>query len=271
MIMLISSLFLIGSMLVQKHSLQSSASTLVLSAPLNYQVVQRKTKSRGSIPVAGNLDISHGETGLMQARLVLNGHESSWRKLSPTFQGSAFRATLDVPAGGWSRLEVRVLREKAVVAEAAVEHVGVGEVFVVAGQSNSANHGEEKQSTQTGKVATFDGTHWQLSNDPQPGASGGGGSFLPPFGDRIAEQFNVPVGFVSCGIGATSVREWLPRGATFPNPPTIESRVRRLPNGEWESDGQAFDMLIARLKPLGIEGFRPSSGQRKSSPGSHVK
>ena len=32
-------------------------------------------------------------------------------------------------------------------------HVGVGEVFVIAGQSNSGNHGSEKQKITTGMVA----------------------------------------------------------------------------------------------------------------------
>ena len=81
------------------------------------------------------------------------------------------------PAGGWHRVEVRVKLMGQITASASVGHVGVGEVFVVAGQSNSANHGEEKQATQTGCVAAFDGSAWQLANDPQPGASGRGGSF----------------------------------------------------------------------------------------------
>jgi hypothetical protein len=45
----------------------------------------------------------------------------------------------------------------------------------IAGQSNAANHGEERQTPQTGRVAVFDGTHWRLAADPQPGASGSGG------------------------------------------------------------------------------------------------
>lgn len=66
----------------------------------------------------------------------------------------------------------------------------------------------------------------------------------------------VLIGVVSCGIGATSVREWLPKGSRFPNPPTLTSRVRRLDSGEWESDGAAFEGLVARLTPLGPGGFR---------------
>jgi hypothetical protein len=95
-----------------------------------------------------------------------------------------------------------------------------------------------------------------LSNDPQPGASGSGGSFLPPFGDLMVQRFNVPVGFVACGIGATSVREWLPKGATFPNPPTIEGRVRQLPGGAWESKGEAYEAFVKRMTQLGKQGFR---------------
>jgi hypothetical protein len=105
-------------------------------------------------------------------------------------------------------------------------------------------------------VASFNSRGWQLANDPQPGASGAGGSFLPPFGDAMAERFNVPVGFVPCAIGGTSVREWLPKGATFPNPPTIQSQVAKLPDGEWESKGGAFEMLTRRMTQLGPRGFR---------------
>jgi len=64
------------------------------------------------------------------------------------------------------------------------------------------------------------------------------------------------VGSVSLGKGATSVREWLPKGATFPNPPTIESRVQKRPDGTWESKGAAYDAFVTRMKPLGPHGFR---------------
>jgi hypothetical protein len=168
----------------------------------------------------------------------------------------AFEAAMEAPAGGWHRLEVRARRGGTDAGQASVEHVGVGEVFVVAGQSNSANHGEERQSPQTGLVTTFDGSRWQPSRDPQPGASGDAGSFLPPFGDAIARRFHVPVGFIACGIGATSVREWLPKGVVFPNPPTLTGRVRQLPGGAWESDGAAFANLVSRMKQAGPRGFR---------------
>ena len=105
-------------------------------------------------------------------------------------------------------------------------------------------------------VAAFSGTEWALAHDPQPGASGSGGSFVPPFGDALAARFKVPVGIIATGVGATSVREWLPRGTRFPNPPTLTGHVRALPSGEWESDGSLFNRLVERMKQLGPRGFR---------------
>ena len=118
------------------------------------------------------------------------------------------------------------------------------------------SRGYSQRPVLLGLVAAFDGKRWRPANDPQPGASGGAGSFIPPFGDGIAEKFRVPVGVVACGVGATSVREWLPKGATFPNPPTLTGQVRQLPSGGWESQGAIFASFTSRLKSLGPRGFR---------------
>jgi hypothetical protein len=171
-------------------------------------------------------------------------------------KGRKINASFEAPAGGWWRLEVQVVHSREQIAISSVAHVGVGEVFVIAGQSNSANHGEEKQTTKTRRVASFDGKEWRIADDPQPGASGSGGSFIPAFADAVVEKENVPVGIIACGIGATSVREWLPSGATFPNPPTLLNRVEQLPDGQWASKGEAYDTFITRLKSAGPHGFR---------------
>lgn len=228
-------------------------SGIQLTSPLEHQVIQRSGKSRGTIVITGRGVTPNAG---IEARVAGGKESGEWRKLDATFDEDGFRATLEAPAGGWFRLEVRTLDQGKVIAETAVDRVGIGEVFVVAGQSNSANHGEEKLTAESGRVAAFDGNKWQLCKDPQPGASGGGGSFLPPLGDALAARFDVPVGFIACGIGATSVREWLPKGAAFPNPPTIVARVQQRPDGTWESKGEAYNMLVERMKAAGPAGFR---------------
>jgi len=232
------------------------ADSLIINTPLDYQIVQRNSKDKGKIIVAGKLETTKNEVGAIEARLVGKGIKGDWQKLLATPKGEAFRGTLEAPPGAWYSVEVRALEQNLAFISSSVAHVGVGEVFVIAGQSNSANHAEEKLIPKSDKVVAFDGKSWKAANDPQPGASGGGGSFIPPFADAIAKQFNVPVGIVATGVGASSIREWLPEKTTFPNPPTLLGNVTKLDSGEWESKGIIFQHLITKLQPLGNQGFR---------------
>ncbi|MEK7950799.1 sialate O-acetylesterase [Luteolibacter soli] len=231
------------------------AAGIVLSSPSDYQVIQRQTAAQGELTVAGSLLETDGPVDV-EIRLVHDGKAEEWSRLAGSVKGSAFLGKIQLPAGGWYRMEARATRDGQVLAEAVTEHFGIGEIFVVAGQSNSANHGEEKQNTSTGQVASFDGQRWLLASDPQPGASGTGGSFMPPLGDALATHFKVPIGFIACGIGATSVREWLPEGSVFPAPPTRTTRVEQRADAQWTSKGAAFTMLVRRMKQAGPQGFR---------------
>jgi len=247
------------------------AAELTLTTPLPHQVVQRSSPGKGIVRLVGELSEEiPGKDAAIEARLVDAKGATGWQRVGGSISGKKLSGTFEAPAGGWWTLEVRVTREGKELALGKVGPVGVGEVFVVAGQSNSANYGEEKLTPQRGLVTAFDGTKWGPAMDPQPGASGNKGSFLPPLGDVLATKLGVPIGFVSCGIGATSVREWLPKGATFPNPPTIglpkgatfpnpptiESRVEKRPDGLWMSKGAAYETFLARMKALGPRGFR---------------
>ena len=81
-----------------------------------------------------------------------------------------FVARLRVQTGGWHTLEVRDSRTPDHRSQ--VVQFGVGEVFVVAGQSNSGNYGEIKQSTKTGLVSAFDFDNnngsWRLTHNREP-------------------------------------------------------------------------------------------------------
>jgi HAMP domain-containing protein len=257
----------------------AAAGSITLTAPLEHQVTQRVSKVSGPLIIRGQLVDVPAENTVIEARLravgaaeaesaegaasavkagkAVGAGPDDWRQLVvERHEGGGFSTGLEMAAGDWQRLEVRVLVADRVVAEAAVAPVGCGEVFVIAGQSNSANHGEERQRPESGLVTTFDGVRWRVADDPQPGASGDGGSFIPTFGDAMARKFNVPIGIASCGVGATSVREWLPAGARFPHPPTIEGHVRPVPEGGWESKGDIFAAFTGRLAALGSRGFR---------------
>jgi hypothetical protein len=230
-------------------TLVAAEPTLTLRSPRPDQVWQREDKAGATIMVEGELR----SDGADKARLEFRLDGGAWQELAGCWDqwkdGKNFSGTTRIPAGR-HELEVRMTGDQATKPSARVRF-GVGEVFVVTGQSNSANHGEGRQQATSDEVFTLTpGGEWRRCADPQPGASGNGGSFLPALGDQLHRQLRMPIGFIACGIGATSVREWLPSGIPFPHPPSILSRVRKTADGAWESDGKAYAMLVSRMKSV---------------------
>ena len=231
-------------------ALQARAAEVTLDSPRDYQVFQRSSPAEGAITVRGSAD---SVCDAAQARVDMQ----AWQPV-PVSPPCSFAGSIAVAAGGWYGVEVRVMRAGARIGGAGVEHAGVGEVFVVSGQSNSTNYGEEAQRTRTQMVATFNGTDWRLANDPQPGVQDSShlGSFIPAFGDAMYEHYHVPIGVASVGSGGTSVRQWLPAGDKFRRPPTSSKFVTQTADGEWESTGKLFNGMLERIRQLGPHGFR---------------
>lgn len=235
----------------------TNAIVLKLTSPQTRQIFQRLDKETGIVLATGTFSDGIQEGDVLEARFTGTPRAQGWRTVAFLRGGQTnFHAEVETTPGGLYTLFMRVQRGRETLAETKVEWIGVGEIFVVAGQSNSANHGDTKQRTRNGRVMVFDGTEWKLAHDPISGASGDGGSFIPPFGYIISEHLKVPIGIIAAGAGGTSVREWLPRGARFPNPPTVTNNVTQISATEWESKGDLFANLTARMKQLGPRSFR---------------
>jgi len=255
--MSIAWLLLVGG-LVQAQT--NEGAKIALSSPADFQVFQRQTAAGGTVIVEGALDVP-GHAALtnldtLEARLVDGSGTNSWMVLPFDNRVRGFRGEVPCPARGWFRLELRLLGGGQTRLATAVAHVGVGEIFLIAGQSNSANHGETRQQANSPLVVAFGNGAWQPARDPEPGASGRGGSFLPAFGDALAEEFHVPVALVPLGVGSTSVREWLPGGELMAAPPTTGLNTLTVGSNLWASTGVLFEKIAAAERFFGANGFR---------------
>ncbi|MEX1232973.1 MAG: sialate O-acetylesterase [Planctomycetaceae bacterium] len=207
-------------------------STTKLTSPLPYQVVQREgynvkeshphavggaQRGAADVRVAGSLPAPL--EGRIECRTVLLdeafGAAVDWTDIQArTDAENKFTGRLSVPAGGWYRLETRIVRaDNSTDSLGDVEPFGVGEVFVVAGQSYAEGSNDEllKVNEPQGRVAAFnpfDGT-WRIAHDPQPHV-GDGGTIWPPTGDLLVPILQVPVGFVNVAVGGTASAQWLP-------------------------------------------------------------
>jgi eukaryotic-like serine/threonine-protein kinase len=241
---------------------------LSLQSPLDYQVFQRYSRYRGQIALRGKVKPACDKVEVRLTGTSLEGAlPGKWQAVPIDKANRTFDTTVPTPAGGWYKAEVRAMQGDRVAAETVVDHVGIGEVFVIAGQSNATNCGEEQLKPQSEMVATFDGSTWQPADDPQPGVHDktGGGSCWPPFGDALVEKYKVPVGVVSVGHSGSSVKQWQPDGELFK---WMMTRVKQLGSGglravlwhQGESDVGLTADEYAKLLTGVIEGSKKEAG-----------
>ncbi len=146
---------------------------------------------------------------------TLNAEDAAiaWSPVSGTRKSDQWHASVRIPAGGWYKLEIRARRGEMVLGTASVEPVGVGEVFVVAGQSYAVGANDEltQVTDPQGRVVAYDviKQQWRVANDPQPNV-GDGGTIWPTTGDHLLPLVRVPIGFVNVAVGGTATRQWLP-------------------------------------------------------------
>lgn len=151
--------------------------------------------------------------------------DGGWVIIQNTATCANFSGSMNV-SGGWYRLEVRGIRAGKEPVVGLVQHVGVGEVFLVAGQSNAT--GGDTNPTGPGAVedAVSSVDFRNMNNDaysnfqlPCPeyvhldqytktAPFGNYAWCWGSFGDKLVEKLNVPVMIFNAGWSATGIENW---------------------------------------------------------------
>ncbi|MBQ0105062.1 MAG: hypothetical protein KBT47_03390 [Armatimonadetes bacterium] len=222
-----------------------SQNDLYVYSPLNYQVFQRQTKNKGKILFSGRVSENVSDISYRISGKDLNNRQvnSNWKKLKCTKYGE-FNDFVEFNAGGWYKAELKYkIGNKEYIK--IIDNVGIGEIIIGAGQSNSTNCSQCPTKTETGMVSNTNGTYWRLADDPQMAThdGSGGGSLYPSLGDALYREFNVPVGVVPTGWGGTNVAKWLPDAEAVPH-----SLIKGYTN--------LYDFMMTRVFQFGPKGFR---------------
>lgn len=180
-------------------------------SPQERQVFQRGPSGRAEVSVEGTAPASLAALKV-RARLG-DGRFTVWSSvaLQRAVGGQRrFGTTLSVPSGGWYELQWR--EGEGDGNHVGVRRFGVGEVLIVAGQSNSTNCGNPSTPIHNDFVSAFDGQRWHHAHDPIPGVQDHttGGSPWPRFADLLQRSLRVPVAVASVGHGDSSILDWQP-------------------------------------------------------------
>jgi len=145
------------------------------------------------------------------------GEKTDWRSI-PIERHRQNVATTVLVRSGWYGIQAELRDGIRLVASETAGPVGIGEVFLVAGQSYAAGCNDElmRVDDHAGRVTAcnFVRRTWQVADDPQP-CAGDGGTIWPPMANALLPFLRVPIGFVNAAVGGTSSREWRPGGPFF--------------------------------------------------------
>ena len=119
-------------------------------------------------------------------------------------------------ATGWNRITVRGRWWDHRFADSV--RVALGDVFIVAGQSNAVGYAEEffsaaSDDVRAGRLGEDGAISWRCADDPQ--SPQGKGSPWPKVGDEYRSKTQLPVGFINIAENGSSIESWMPGGSLF--------------------------------------------------------
>ncbi|MCD9026169.1 sialate O-acetylesterase [Cohnella silvisoli] len=209
-------------------------SKILVEEPIPYRVFQRDSDNRASIPFS--LSILEA----IQGRLEVRSSATSWKTVGIIErQIGQFSGFIESVPIGQHNLSARIVSEQAdeVLAEILIGPIFVGDLWLLAGQSNMEGCGKliDVDEPQPGVSCFYFGDRWDLaveplswqleSDDPVHRGNTGnreqqiqeirrnrvlGSGLGLAFGKHLLRETGIPVGLIMVAQGATSMAQWDP-------------------------------------------------------------
>ena len=188
-----------------------------ITNPVSRMVYQRNNANVANVPIAGLCPVNSSS---VQARLVSRqgGSTTGWQPISEGVSQGYFQGYIYNVQGGWYDLEVQINGGTIL----RTERIGVGEVFVTAGQSNSWGSNWNKAASYDDRVnvasyRTENPSSFSEYDLPMNFQQAGPGSNMAPtspvfmwgkLGDLLAQKLGVPVMFFGAAQPGSSSQQW---------------------------------------------------------------
>jgi Carbohydrate esterase, sialic acid-specific acetylesterase len=207
-------------------------SQVTISYPDSRAIFQRNNSNQCPVYIAGNYASFADRVearAVPRAMIPTQGTLVNWTTIQTNPTNGYFYGNLTV-TGGWYDIEVRCWNGTTLLGTASVQRIGVGEVFVIAGQSNATGDNGLAAQGNYGPRANDDRVSVVNYNVPYP--TNYGGIVLPraefsrldstfnisPFGtsawcwgalgDTLTKRLNVPIAFFNAGWSGSGVDAW---------------------------------------------------------------
>lgn len=201
----------------------AQTSVLKITYPESRAVFQRANDNSSTIYLSGSY---YQLIDSVQARLLAEvdgqGQNTGWVTIQRGVQGSVFQGSIRGQAG-WYQLQVQAFAGGKIVGNDVVRKVGIGEVFVITGQSNAQGFQDAGATGATDdrvNCVAYDNftvnsladppapTFQQLSSGALIGPRGQSAWCWGMLGDQIARQYNCPVLFINTAWAGTTSKNW---------------------------------------------------------------
>lgn len=183
-----------------------------------------------SITIEGTYAVSDRLNDKVWVRIVSENSQMAvvdWQT-AEIMDNNHFKATIkNIPSGGLYRLETCLFPEMTGIEWGArgdvVFHIGVGDLYVITGQSNSAGYGRTpiNDPPELGIHLYKNSENWDLATHPMndstrsvhevnaEGANSGHSPYLS-FAKKLKEHLNYPIGLIQTSLGGSPLSAWNP-------------------------------------------------------------